>query len=202
MRDAKALKLAIDLLHFPGYVESLRSAPLPDDVFDVIRIAAGEQLATEKAAEATFRSCQQVREAAEFYVEQVLLYPEADCYRVLGAKADATHQELRRNMAVLLRWLHPDRDGQGARAVFASRVTDAWDRVKTEERRAAYDRVNPQKVNGAIPNEGMKSQKQKSSVQRQGAWSLERSRRRHVYAKDDDNLLRRMLMRVFGRPSF
>ena len=69
-----------------------------------------------------------------------MFYPEADSYRVLGATAEASKSELRRNMALLLRWLHPDHDPQGARSVFANRVTRAWNDLKTQERRAAYDR--------------------------------------------------------------
>jgi hypothetical protein len=42
-------------------------------------------------------------------------------------------------MALLLRWLHPDHDPQGARSVFAGRVTRAWNDLKTQERRATYD---------------------------------------------------------------
>ena len=140
MAPAVALKLSIDLLHFPARARSLRSAPLPDGVLDVIRVAAGDEEAIKRAAETVDRSREIVREAAEFYVEQVLLHPGADSYRVLGAKPDASSEELRRSMALLLRWLHPDGGRHGARAVFASRVTEAWNDLKTKDRRDAYDR--------------------------------------------------------------
>ena len=78
------------------------------------------------------RSRETVREAAAFFIEQILFYPDADSYRVLGARPEATNGELRRNMALLLRWLHPDHDGQGARSVFARRVTRAWNDLKTQ----------------------------------------------------------------------
>ena len=87
------------------------------------------------------RSRETVREAAAFFIEQILLFPDADSYRVLGARPEATNGELRRNMALLLRWLHPDLDRQGERSVFAARVTRAWNDLKTQERRAAYDRL-------------------------------------------------------------
>ena len=89
--------------------------------------------------EAMGRSRETVCEAAAFFIEQILLSPDADSYRVLGARPEATNYELRRNMALLLRWLHPDHDGQGARSVFVGRVTRAWNDLKTQERRAAYD---------------------------------------------------------------
>jgi DnaJ-class molecular chaperone len=43
-------------------------------------------------------------------------------------------------MALLLRWLHPDMDRHGERSLFAGRITQAWETLKTPERRAAYDR--------------------------------------------------------------
>jgi hypothetical protein len=141
MSHAPALKVAIDLVHFPSQVRPIRSAPLPDDVLILLRIAAGEEEAISQAIEWTGRSRETVHEASGFFIEQILFYPDADSYRVLGARPEASHAELRRNVALLLRWLHPDLDRQGERSVFAGRVTRAWNDLKTEERRAAYDRL-------------------------------------------------------------
>jgi hypothetical protein len=140
MNHAEALKIAIDLMHVPSGVRLVRSAPLPDGVLMLLRIAAGDEEATSEATDWAGRSRETVREAAAFFIEQILLCPDADSYRVLGASPEATSAELRRNMALLLRWLHPDLDRQGERSVFAGRVTLAWDDLKTQERRAAYDR--------------------------------------------------------------
>jgi curved DNA-binding protein CbpA len=52
----------------------------------------------------------------------------------------ADSSELRRNMALLLRWLHPDRTQNGGHSVFVQRVTRAWNDLKSDERRATYDR--------------------------------------------------------------
>src|SRR5439155_8031484 len=48
------------------------------------------------------------------------------------------------NMALLLRWLHPDIDREGERAMMARRVAIAWDTLKSPERRARYDRSSKQ----------------------------------------------------------
>ena len=140
MEGVAAFRLAIDLLHFPARARSLRSKSLPDGISEVIRVASGDEKAVEQAAVAVGRPKELVREAAEFYVEQVLLYRGADSYRVLGAKPDASHEELRRNMSLLLKWLHPDGGRHGVRAVFASRVSDAWNNLKTKDRRDNYNR--------------------------------------------------------------
>ena len=65
--------------------------------------------------------------------------PGSDSYRVLGATPDASAQDLRHNMALLMSWLHPDKDPAGDRAVLAARVTRAWTDLRTPDRRTAYD---------------------------------------------------------------
>jgi DnaJ domain len=134
-----ALRIAIDLMHMPSRVRTVRSEPLPAGVHWLLCIAAGDEAAQCAAVEATGRSRDVIRSAAGFFIEQVLLCPNAESYRVLGASREATNAELRRNMALLMRWLHPDMDPEGRRSVFASRVTLAWNDLKTAERRAAYD---------------------------------------------------------------
>jgi hypothetical protein len=139
MAGRTALKLAIDLLRVPSQARLIRSEPLPEGVELLLRIAAGEADAARSAAVTARRSPETVRRAAAFFIEQILFAPDTDSYRVLGADAAASAGELRRNAALLFKWLHPGRDAHGARATFASRLTVAWNDLKTPERRAAYD---------------------------------------------------------------
>jgi hypothetical protein len=141
MNHATALGIAIDLLHMPSRVRIVRAGPLPVEVPDLLRVAAGDEEAIRQATEITGRSRGVVREAVTFFIEQILLAPDADSYRVLGASPEATGAELRRNMALLLRWLHPDLDPRAERSIFATRVTLAWNDLKTLDRRAAYDQL-------------------------------------------------------------
>jgi hypothetical protein len=138
-RESAALRIALDLVRVPWRVRLLKAERLPQGVPLLLRIAAGDREAETEAAAMSDKSPDAVREAAAFYIEQILLCPEADSYRVLGASPDADSGELRRNMALLTRWLHPDMDRHGERAVFVGRVTKAWNDLKTPERRAAYD---------------------------------------------------------------
>jgi hypothetical protein len=140
MMDAPAVRVAIDLVHVPSRVRLFRSEPLPEGVLTVLQIAAGDEAAEIAAAEAVGRPRELVRKASAFFIEQILLSPNSDSYRVLGADRTATAAELRRNMALLLRWLHPDVDRKGIRSMFAGRVTQAWGTLKTPDRRAAYDK--------------------------------------------------------------
>jgi hypothetical protein len=137
--DGQAMQVAIDLVHFPGRVRYVRSAPLPEGIDVVLGIAARDPDTLEHALVATGRTRENLERAAGFFIEQVLLDPDADSYRVLGATIEAPPTLLRRNMALLLRYLHPDVEVEGNRSMFAARVTAAWDNLKTADRRVAYD---------------------------------------------------------------
>ncbi len=150
MPDATALRLAIDLLHVPSQLHLARAEPLPDDVSSLLRVAAGNEEALNEAVQATERPPQVIREAAAFFIEEVLLAPDAGSYRTLGARPDATRQELRRNMGLLIKSLHPDLNGDAERTVFVGRVTGAWDDLKTPERRAAYDAARRETVGHGV----------------------------------------------------
>jgi hypothetical protein len=133
------IRVAIELLHVPSRVHMARTEPLPAGMDLLLRIAAGEAEAERTAIASTGRPRELIRQAAIFFIEQVLLCPNSDSYRVLGADSQARNGELRRNMALLIKWLHPDQDPGGQRSMFASRVIRAWDDLKTPKRRASYD---------------------------------------------------------------
>ena len=137
--DGQAMQVAIDLVHFPGRVRHVRTQSLPSGIDVVLGIAARDPDVLNQALAATGRTQENLERAAGFFIEQVLLAPEADSYRVLGANAEASPMLLRRNMALLLRYLHPDVEVEGNRSIFAARVTEAWSNLKTVDRRKAYD---------------------------------------------------------------
>ncbi len=136
--EQSAIRVAIDLLLVPSRLQWARLQPLPDGVIPLLQIAAGDIDMEQAIAEQTGRSPQLIFEAAVFFIEQILLAPDADAYRRLGASADASQFELRRNLTLLLKSMHPDRMN-GDRSLFAYRIIDAWDALKTPQRRAAYD---------------------------------------------------------------
>lgn len=164
MSERMALKTAIDLLHVPSQVRLCRSEPLPDGVLILLRIAAGDEEADRTAIDLMGRSRETVRQAATFFIEQILFAPNADSYRVLGANPQASAGELRRNVALLLRWLHPDLDHEGERSIFTGRVTAAWNNLKTPERRAAYDEQSKQRGKNGRAKPGRRRSKRPLSV--------------------------------------
>ena len=139
MSTYPAVRAAIELHQIPSRVSGARNRPLPNGLSDVLRIVAGETEILEAAAEEMDRPADEILAASKFFVEQIMMAPDADSYRVLGATSETDTNELRQNMALLMRWLHPDTGTTSMRAVFAHRVTEAWDTLKTPDRRSAYD---------------------------------------------------------------
>jgi hypothetical protein len=206
MSDRMALKAAIDLVHVPSQVRLSRAEPLPDGVLILLRIAAGDNEAENTAAVLTDRPRHVVRQAATFFIEQILFAPNADSYRVLGANAQASSGELRRNVALLLRWLHPDLDPHGERTIFVGRVTAAWNDLKTPDRRAAYD--EQLRYSHAGSRSRIRSAKSRFGRHNNGkpsnSGSPSRSRRsrnaRVMWGADSVGFFRRALSVLFHRP--
>jgi hypothetical protein len=134
-----ALELALALHRAPIQRFSVRDRPLPDDIGRVIQLAsAGQPLLQDTAA----RLCEPeatLLEAIRFYLQQVLFNPGTDAYRVLGLGPDAPAERIREHYHWLQRWLHPDRRGEDWEALFATRVNWAWQQLRSESARAAYD---------------------------------------------------------------
>lgn len=134
-----AIRLAVHLMHQPSRARYVRAEPLPQGLLSLLQIAAGDEDAERQAASLLKRTRQDIRRAANFFIEQVMLYPGAESYRILGADPRASAGELRRHMVLLQRWLHVDADRGGEHRIFVGRVTAAWNDVKTPDRRSAYD---------------------------------------------------------------
>ena len=200
MEHASALEAALYLMQSPSQVRLIRSRPLPDGLDVLLRIAANDANTIQQAAEWLGRPPETIRQAAAFFIEQILFSPEADSYRVLGTTLQASNGELRRNMALLLRWLHPDLDLHGERSVFARRVTLAWNDLKTQERRDAYDRVR--RLSRAQKSSGRKT-RPKSQVKKPSLDHVGRSRpnaiRYRVGGSQPEGFFRRVFQSLFHR---
>lgn len=135
-----ALEWALALLQAPGERHLLRQKPLPDGMEPLLAIAAGAAPEALAQAMATFgESESRLREAAQFYVREVLFFPQADAYRMLGVAADAPFERIKAHHRLLQSWLHPDRPHSEEDAAFAARVNAAWNRLRSPERRREYD---------------------------------------------------------------
>lgn len=125
MSGPRGIDLAIDLARMPALARSLEEFPLPADIFDVMQVAAGVREACQSASQETGQPVAVVVEAARFYVQQVLLRPDADPYRVLGLPPGASREVARRHLGCLLQWLHPDVN-KDLDSIYTDRVLKAW----------------------------------------------------------------------------
>jgi len=150
-----ALEWALALLHAPGERHALRKLPLPDGVDLVLSIASGgRSAALAEAVAETGHDEATLREAARFYAREILFYPQADAYRMLGVPPDAPAEVIRGHHRLLQQWLHPDRQQSEDDAVFAARINTAWNQLRTQPLRDAYDaslRDANVQVGGAAP---------------------------------------------------
>ncbi len=122
----RELDLALNVARMPTLAAAMRERPLPPDTLVLIRIAAGCVETAREAAEITGMQPGSLREAAVFYLQQVLLADGSDSYRVLGVLPEATRTEMREHLRWLMKWLHPDRNPNDWESVFAERVLKAW----------------------------------------------------------------------------
>jgi hypothetical protein len=136
---ARTLRAALDLFTTPALARRVRHQPLPDAVGFLLLVATGDGAALREAQTLSGRDPAALQKAAAFFVEQVLLEAGSDSYRMLGAHPVDPIHKIRHHMALLMRWLHPDLDPEGQRALLAPRVIAAWDQLKSPDRRRAYD---------------------------------------------------------------
>ena len=125
---------------------------LPEGMLSLLRIVAGEDQVLALAQEATGESAQTLREAAGFYIQQVMFAPDSNNYRVLGVDPDAPDDLIREHFRWLARWLHPDRNPDEWETVYADRVNQAWQHLRTLERRQQYDQSLNESDNSSYDN--------------------------------------------------
>lgn len=134
------LDLVLALHRSPALRFQLREQPLPADIDLILRLAAPSQALLDETAARCGETPGHLREAARFYLLQVLLEPATDAYRILGVQADAPLERIREHHQWLQRWLHPDRVDDAAGVAFAARLNWAWQQLRNASKRAAYDR--------------------------------------------------------------
>jgi hypothetical protein len=130
MSGPRGIDLALDLARMPALAQSIEKPPFPNDILEVMRIAAGSPEVCQSASQATGQPAAALIEAARFYLQQMLLRPDADSYRVLGLPPGASRELARRHLRCLLQWLHPDVNKDWD-SVYAERVLKAWHEVST-----------------------------------------------------------------------
>lgn len=141
MSNGSAFLHAIQIQSVPSQIPFVRSQPLAADVHRLLQYVTSDCEGDPAEFGLINRPPRDLRSAAEHYIAQILLFDEADAYRRLGVNADASADAIRANMTLLMRWAHPDNIHREDRQAYAQKVSDAWNALKTAERRQAYDNV-------------------------------------------------------------
>ncbi|SMB22883.1 conserved protein of unknown function [Sterolibacterium denitrificans] len=140
--DGLSLALAVHQTPSQFYELLHGKADLPDDIGLLLRLAGGAAL-PEGMALPPFSAPTDVREAALFFIEQVLLAHDANHYRVLGVRPTASLDELKENHRLLMRLFHPDRRvlamESERKAAHAARINLAYTTLRQPATRTAYD---------------------------------------------------------------
>jgi hypothetical protein len=131
MTQPHVIELALDLARMPALARRSALPPLPPNIVELMRIAAGSPEDCRAAVAQTGEPRHVVIESARFYLQQVLFRPDADCYRILGVQPSTSRATAREHMRWLLEWLHPDRNSNNNSwdVVYAERVLKAWREV-------------------------------------------------------------------------
>jgi hypothetical protein len=135
----RGIALALDLARMPALAHSLEKVPLPTDILDIMRVAAGSPELCQTASQVMGQPAAVLVQAARFYLQQILLRPDADSYRVLGLTSGASRELAREHMRSLLQWLHPDVNSEWD-SVYAERVLKAWREVSAKIEPASNSR--------------------------------------------------------------
>ncbi len=136
------LSLAVAFHQAPArFPELMRGqGQLPEGVDVLLRLAGGGSV-EEGLPTPPFISADELKSAALFFVEQVLLARDANHYRVLGVNPAASLEEIKEHHRLLMRLFHPDRKVELAegREAIAARVNRAYNELRVADKREAYD---------------------------------------------------------------
>jgi hypothetical protein len=137
---AHAVRVAVRAFVDPRTARNMATGPMPTHVLDVLKLAAREPGKLEQWSQELGIPPERLVDIAVFFIEQVMMPQEANCYRVLGVSPDAEPSLLRHHYRWLMHVLHPDKPTAGWHFVMAERVNQAYAVLRDPVRRAEYDR--------------------------------------------------------------
>lgn len=129
-----SIQIALQLVQMPWLAQELRHQPVPDDVLDLIKAAAGCHDTCRELQKLTGRKPEVVRAAAMHYLHVALLFPGAPPARVLGLRGSEAREIALRHKHWLIKWLHPDVNGDVWEAALMARVVTAWNDMAADSR--------------------------------------------------------------------
>ena len=175
----QAIDAALKIYRRPDLVRAERRKVLPDNTLPLIRIASGSAIAPEFLTAERAKSEAEARDAAVFYIQQILLSPKSDEYRQLGLTYQATPQQISEHKRHMLKWLHPDRNPNKWESALFQRVVNAAGKLENRGTAASSGSKRNTPVNSYSPmrqKPHLQSQRHRTQIRTQSSNILRRLR--------------------------
>jgi hypothetical protein len=156
MSSRSAVETALDLYRHPIKVNAARKSTLPNDILALIRIVAGSDDEVAALDLPDVKSPSEMREAAAFYMQQVMFQKDNDSHRILGLNSKSTPQQIKDHKRLLLKWLHPDRNHNKWERVYFQRVLHAAEKLEGNPTKALVLFETPNKLKAKQSGENAK----------------------------------------------
>jgi hypothetical protein len=122
MLRVDAIDVALNTLRAPL---SSKSIALPNNMSDLIRIAAEHQETVDRYVQEKKQKPEQLVEAAQFYLQSMILNSGEDAFKTLGLRPGASATDIKDHKRMLLKWLHPDLNKNRWQSALFNRVQTA-----------------------------------------------------------------------------
>lgn len=145
MNDASAdVALALAFFRTPAHFSgpAFFGPPLTRRSAILFPLAAGRQPLLDDYAAQCKASAAELQAAARFFVEQLIVLPQATHYQVLGVDRDASTQSIKANHQCLMLLFHPDKapDADGWSGDFIEKINSAYSVLRDPAARRRYDK--------------------------------------------------------------
>jgi hypothetical protein len=105
-----AMKCAIELYLQPVKARKFERNPLPNGIFELLKIAAQGEEKVDEFTPIAGLSAPEIYSAVTFYLQAVVFHQAASDQRLLALADGFDAETLRNHKRMILKWLHPDRN--------------------------------------------------------------------------------------------
>jgi hypothetical protein len=134
MRRDVAIVDALEMFRNPVQARSHAKRQLPRDMLSVIKIAAGDEATVSQWAQSCDETPDVIRQAAVFYLQQIISQSGSDNFRMLGLLPSASMEDIRLHKRWLLKWLHPDLNPSKWQAALFYRISAVAETIVQSDR--------------------------------------------------------------------
>lgn len=125
-----AIDRALETIRQPKLLTDRKTPlPLPQEMLDVIKCAAGDENTLQKLAAPRNIAAQEVKDAARVYLQHIVTHADGNDYQTLGLTVDAPPEIVREHRRWMAKWLHPDLNPSQWETALFYRVQAASERL-------------------------------------------------------------------------